>query len=242
MLLLSLGGCAGCSKSGREFLKNRNPNATFREDLQQETASAERNESVNGAPPVDIISDGSKLSRLYQQKRQSVFLVFSTNDGSTGAQGSGFFISPDGLAVSNKHVFDHYRDHFIKLHDGTVLPVAEIVKESEEFDYVIFRVKTNGLFVNALDVAAQLPRIGEDVFTIGNPKGLEQTLSEGIISGYRESNKYIQTTAEIAHGSSGGPLFNMSGEVVGITTAGHGEANLNFAINIKLLDIIKYLE
>lgn len=80
---------------------------------------------------------------------------------------------------------------------------------------------------------AETPNIGEESFTVGNPQGLTQTLSKGIISGFRENRKYIQTTTEITYGSSGAPLFNRNGEVIGITTGGFGEANLNYAINIK---------
>jgi serine protease Do len=243
ILVLHLGGCAGCSKSGRESLKSGKPNEKFEEELKQGISKSDRNEEIGiSTTPAQISNLPSSLSELYEENRKAVFLIFSTNDGSTGVQGSGFFVSPTGLAVSNKHVFDNYKDHYIKLHDGSILAVSSVVKENENFDYVIFRVNTNGLHANALVIAAHLPKIGDEVFTIGNPKGLEQTLSKGIISSYRESNKYIQTTAEITNGSSGGPLFNMSGQVVGITTSGYGEANLNFAVNIQLLDIAKYLE
>lgn len=87
-----------------------------------------------------------------------------------------------------------------------------------------------------------MTNVGEDVFAIGNPKGLEHTLSKGIVSSYRENNTMIQTTTEITHGSSGGPLFNMQGEVIGITTSGVGEANLNFAMNIQILDLIEFTQ
>ena len=80
-------------------------------------------------------------------------------------------------------------------------------------------------------------KIGDEVFTIGNPKGLTQTLSTGIVSSYRDGNNFIQTTAEITHGSSGAPLFNKYGEVIGITTSGIGEANLNFALNINSIGL-----
>lgn len=78
------------------------------------------------------------------------------------------------------------------------------------------------------------------MFAIGNPKGLESTLSTGIVSSIRSSDHLIQTTAEITHGSSGGPLFNMKGEVIGITSAGLGEANLNFAVDIRSLNLSGY--
>ncbi|MBK8111356.1 MAG: serine protease [Saprospiraceae bacterium] len=79
--------------------------------------------------------------------------------------------------------------------------------------------------------------IGQSCFAIGNPKGLVNTLSTGIISSLRKNGDVIQTTAEITQGSSGGPLFNADGEVIGITTAGLEEANLNFAVSILSLDL-----
>ncbi|MBT7040932.1 MAG: trypsin-like serine protease, partial [Bacteroidetes bacterium] len=87
--------------------------------------------------------------------------------------------------------------------------------------------------------------IGENVFAIGNPLGLEKTLSKGIISGYRgDDNELIQTDTDVTHGSSGGPLFNMRGEVLGITSMvlKSGGANLNFAISIELLDLERFLD
>ena len=165
------------------------------------------------------------------------------NDGNSGSQGIGFFISSTGLAISNQHVFDGFNQHYIKLHDGSAFTVTEILKQSHqsELDYVIFKVDIQGEKVFPLKIASYVPTVGEDVFAIGNPKGLEHTLSKGIISAYREQKSLLQTTAEITNGSSGGPLFNMNGEVVGITTAGIGEANLNFVVNIQRLGLKKYL-
>ena len=81
-------------------------------------------------------------------------------------------------------------------------------------------------------------QVGEDVVAIGNPLSLESTVSNGIVSGIRtveeEGGKFLQVTAPISPGSSGGPLFNMAGEVVGITTMYlKGGENLNFAIPIN---------
>lgn len=247
IVIANLSGCAGCSKSGRESLRNRMPNANMTErskdhgdekESERNAHSDNRNEDRNVTAKRTQRKSNVTLSELYEEQRRGVFLVYSTDDGTSGSQGSGFFIADTGLAVSNEHVFDAYRNHFIKLYDGTVFSVTSIIKRSKEFDYIVFRVNPNGHQIHWLPRATVLPEIGENVFAIGNPKGLEQTLSTGIISGFRKSNKYIQTTAEITNGSSGGPLFNMAGEVVGITTAGYGEANLNFAINIQLVDIV----
>jgi serine protease Do len=107
-------------------------------------------------------------------------------------------------------------------------------------DYIIFKVAGFGQSFPYLRLANSIPKVGENVFAIGNPKGLDHTLSTGIVSALRQNNAIIQTTTEITHGSSGGPLFNMQGEVIGITTAGLGEANLNFAVNVVGLGFENY--
>ena len=112
---------------------------------------------------------------------------------------------------------------------------------SEDNDYIVFKVAGNGISFPCLKIAGSLPRVGEDVFAIGAPEGLEQTLSKGIVSAIRgKENCIIQTTAEITHGSSGGPLFNKQGEVIGITSGGMDVANLNFAVNIVGRGFDKY--
>ena len=126
--------------------------------------------------------------------------------------------------------------------DGKKFKIKEVLEKSKENDYIIFRVNIGSYNITSpIAVASQSPKIGEDVFAIGNPRGLESTLSNGIISAFRENNNIIQTSTEITHGSSGGPLLNMKGEVIGITTAGLGEANLNFAVNIKSLNLYRFL-
>jgi DNA/RNA endonuclease G (NUC1) len=178
------------------------------------------------------------LMELFKKYKSAVFMII-TSDGKESKQGSGFFISSDGIGVSNYHVFEGTNKglEIIKLESGEQFKISEVLASNKEDDYIIFRVNSNHE-MNFFSLASTLPEIGEEVFAIGNPKGLEHTLSKGIISGYRDENKaLIQTTAEITHGSSGGPLLNMKGELIGITTAGMGEANLNFAININTISI-----
>ena len=85
--------------------------------------------------------------------------------------------------------------------------------------------------------------IGEDVFAIGSPHSLENSLTKGSISQYRENNR-IQIDATIDHGSSGGPFFNMAGEVIGVTTSKTSgtDAALNFAVDIQSLPYYKYVK
>jgi serine protease Do len=189
--------------------------------------------------PISKITN-TDISTLYEQNKDAVFVVY-TSDGTNYAQGSGFFISSSGVAVSNYHVFKGTEKGLesIKTQNGT-FKVDSVLVSSEGNDYIIFKVAGNGTTFPCLKIASFVPRVGEDVFAIGAPKGLEHTLSRGIVSSLRGNNSIIQTTTEITHGSSGGPLFNMRGEVIGITSAGLGEADLNFAISIVGMGFEKY--
>jgi serine protease Do len=184
------------------------------------------------------------LPVLFKACKKAVFLVFTSADNykHTTIQGSGFFITESGIGVSNYHVFEKasISSVIIKTEDEEY-DVDEILEKNKESDYIIFRVTNNrNTKFDYVRVANEELEVGEKVFAIGNPKGLEKTLSEGIVSGYREERKYIQTTCQMTHGSSGGPLFNRLGEVIGITSSGMGEADLNFAVNILLLQLSKY--
>lgn len=177
-------------------------------------------------------------SEIFKKYSSAVFMVF-TSDGSNIYQGSGFFISSDGLAVSNYHVFKGtgIGDEAIKLlGDNTVYKVAEIYHRDEEHDFILFRVDCGQ--TNYIPIAKSKPEIGDRVFAIGSPRGLENTFSSGEVSQWRD--KYLmQINALIDHGSSGGALINEYGEVVGVTSGTFydgSQANLNYAWSI---DVIK---
>ena len=126
----------------------------------------------------------------------------------------------------------------IKLSDGRQCKISEVIAKSESEDYILFRIK--GHFVH-IPVSHRKNNVGEKVYTIGSPRGLENTFSSGELSQIRDDN-YIQISCPIDHGSSGGVLINAYGEAIGITTGGHDEsgANLNFAKNIKVLNLSNY--
>jgi serine protease Do len=180
-----------------------------------------------------------ELYSLYNDVKSSVYLIYTEKEKGT-SQGSAFVVSKEGIAISNYHVFKNASSAIAINGKGNEFLISEIIETNEEKDYIIFKLGplTNPIpFVN---VSENIPNIGEDVFAVGNPNGLRQTLSKGIVSSYRKH--LIQTTTEITHGSSGGPLFNNKGEVIGITSSGMGEANLNFAVNIHNLNLPKYLD
>ena len=176
------------------------------------------------------------LADLYDENKKSVFLIIAENDYES-ASGSGFFIREDGLAVSNYHVFKNADRAVIYTDDQEKFMINEIVDYNVAEDYIIFKISnTSGARFKPVTIASSIPRIGEECFAIGNPQGLIQTLSKGIVSNLRE--KEIQTTAQITFGSSGGALFNEYGEAIGITSRGKGQADLNFAIDIVTTDFL----
>lgn len=178
-----------------------------------------------------------KKKDIYKKYNSAVFMIF-TEDNKGEYQGSGFFVSPTGIAVSNYHNFQGtYKGlEIIKTVDGKTYKVKEVLAYSEKYDYILFRVDGNGF--NYIPVTKRKYEVAEDVVAIGSPKGLENTFSEGTISQIRSDDKYkIQINVPIDHGSSGGALINMYGEVIGITSAGRDDsgANLNFAQDIKYI-------
>ena len=176
-------------------------------------------------------------SEIFEKLSSAVFKIH-TSTGYQDFQGSGFFISSNGVAVSNYHVFQGtavgYED--IILSDGSVYKVTEVYHKSEENDFIIFKVGVNRK-VNYIKIANATPKVGEKIYTIGSPRGLDNTFSSGEISQIRDNSKILQISAPIDHGSSGGVLLNSKGEAVGITSGGIDDsgANLNYAWNILLI-------
>ncbi len=161
-------------------------------------------------------------------------VVAYDSNGQSVAQGSGFFISPDGLAVTNYHIIEKAQRVLILLENNASLAVESTIAIDKEGDLALVKVNGKGLPVITLSQSV-LPEVGAEVFAIGNPEGLTNTLSGGLVSGIREAAqgiKIIQTTAPISPGSSGGPLIGVDGQAVGVTTAYLTQGqNLNFAVS-----------
>ena len=183
-----------------------------------------------------------QLSPRAQAKRVgSTVVKVSTPAG----LGSGVILNADGYAVTNAHVIQGETNLrvtvWLPLPDGTlkrtVIEDVEIVAVNSHLDLALIAIPQSpeiGAFPYALLEAEESIEIGQTVFAIGNPLGLERSLSQGVISTTQRSFDgltYIQTDAAVNPGNSGGPLFNTRGEVVGITNMGilFGEG-LNFAI------------
>lgn len=194
-------------------------------------------DSITRALPAQPIP----LADLYERASEGVYLILSVNDYGEVAQGTGFLINANGLLVTNYHVVEDMVEGAVVYEPGKFVMIDRVIRQDTVRDWAVIRVMPGLPPGVVLPVAREMPRVGEEVFTIGNPKGLAQTLSTGIISGYRGEDQLIQTTAEITHGSVAGPSL-IAGEVIGITTMGLGEANLNFAVNISRLKIDDLLD
>ncbi len=155
--------------------------------------------------------------------------------------GSGFIIDNETI-VTNVHVIEGSNSAYVLMNgQEKKYSVSGYVAIDKAKDLVILKV--SGLYGTALTLGSEsFPEIGEKIYAVGNPKGLNGTFSEGIISGIRDltTNQVLQITAPISPGSSGGPVLNSSGQVVGIAFASFSEGqNLNFAIPVKYLSTLK---
>ena len=183
------------------------------------------------------------LPTIFAQTKHSVVLIktFDRKDKSLGI-GSGFFINAGGHLISNRHVFRNAHRAEVESLRGK-FPVRKVVAESSDCDLVRLAVDIGSSGVTPLKISDSLPRIGEKVLVIGNPLGLESTVSDGIVSALRELEPFgtvIQITSPISPGSSGSPVLNMQGEVIGVATFQLREGqNLNFAIPIDRLKEMK---
>jgi hypothetical protein len=163
-----------------------------------------------------------------------VLIVISNSTGLETALGSGFLISADGEIVTNYHVIKEAHSAIVKLSNGAFFPVSGVLASDADKDLAIIKVGGRNLPFLALGNIDKL-HVGDHVVAIGSPLGLEGTASDGIVSALRNvSNQdWIQTTAPVSHGNSGGPLLDMSNHVVGVITWGVNielGQNLNFAL------------
>ena len=180
----------------------------------------------------------AEADTIFKEYNKTVVIVLTYNEkGEPIAQGSGFIVRADGAVVTNYHVISNAKDIKIKSGDKT-LDVEGLIYTDKENDLVILKVKGENLPVVKLgDI--EKTNVGEKVYVISSPKGLENTISDGILGGIREitpERKILHITAPISPGSSGGPVFNKNGEVIGIATFSvEGAQNLNFAMPVNLI-------
>lgn len=147
--------------------------------------------------------------------------------------GTGFFISGDGVAVTNYHVIQGASSLTAMTNDGAFFAFEKILYKPPGVDLVILKFAAHDahwLQLGRSDHAVE----GQRVLVIGNPDGLQGTVSDGLIAAFRENHSMIQITAPISPGSSGSPVLDESGQVIGVATLIEVDGqNLNFAIPVE---------
>lgn len=195
-----------------------------------------------GIPEISTATAKKNLSvsEIYKRNRNSVVLILSVDRNNTPlAIGSGFYARDDNVVITNEHVVrGGVRLIIRRIGEDKTYP-ANVLSASKRLDLAALRLagdnegsKSPPMELQTADNEGRVA-VGEPVIAIGNPRGLEGSVSTGIVSGFRISNgvKMIQITAPISPGSSGGPVLNSRGVVIGVATATlKGGQNLNFAV------------
>lgn len=199
---------------------------------------------IFGAKAVNAQGDLS-AREIARRSLPSVVLIIC-DDSNEVALGSGFFIRP-GVLVTNYHVIAGMNRGMIQVAVGTskekrIFRIARVIAFDTESDLALLSVPASKeTYVPSLSLAPESYEfeVGETIYALGNPEGLVGTMSPGIVSaGMRSSQKRsrIQITAPISHGSSGGPIVNGQGKVIGVAVSTLSEGqNLNFAVPVALL-------
>ena len=209
---------------------------------EKEVVDAE--DTVQSYVPSDSSIDDNSLKsvkkKIVEENDHKVVAVFVDTAGGE-VQGSGFFIE-DGIIVTNFHVIEGGRRAYVRLTDERLIEVEGIVCTNPALDLAIIKL-TEQIGIEPVSLGGMVDvQKGEMAVAIGSPLGLFNTVSTGIVSNtWEQDGVYlIQISIPITHGNSGGALFDDSGKVIGVTTSGIGEANLNFAVSTEhLLEYMK---
>jgi S1-C subfamily serine protease len=233
-------------------LRELKEEALAAEDMTRRRDAQAQQQTAPPMPPADVPSDlptGEvlELADLAELVGPSVVQVNVTGPKKAGT-GSGFVLDKQGTIVTNYHVIEDATVGTIVFSDRTSAPITGYLGVWPEKDIALIRVECPQDKLHPIRLATSAPRQGERVAAFGSPLGLQQSVSEGIVSAVRESEELrtlfqididallIQTTTPISQGNSGGPLVDMKGMVVGVNTMGlSGGENLNFAVAIAEL-------
>lgn len=174
---------------------------------------------AQGTAPLPIVPEGSPFEDFFRE--------FQDRNGDrprrTSALGSGFVISEDGYVVTNNHVIESADEIIVEFFSGEELK-AEVVGTDPKTDIALLKVEADKPLPFVKFADSDTARVGDWVIAMGNPLGQGFSVSAGIVSARNRAlsgtyDDYIQTDAAINRGNSGGPLFNLDGEVIGVNTA-----------------------
>ncbi|MBR4224328.1 MAG: trypsin-like peptidase domain-containing protein [Oscillospiraceae bacterium] len=195
--------------------------------------------------PIDTPRTSARQEKTYEQlaamASSVVMILVADRHGDVEGSGSGIMISKSGLILTNHHVVRGGCRYAVRIeNDDRIYETNEVIKYHPDLDLAIIRIDRPLTPVPICPAGEKLVR-GQKVIAIGSPLGLFNSVSDGIISGFRDINgrDMIQFTAPISPGSSGGALLNMYGELIGISTAGI-ESGQNINLAVGFLDILRF--
>jgi tetratricopeptide (TPR) repeat protein len=172
---------------------------------------------------------GQNIPKLYSKATTSIVKISTLDNNGLASSGTGFFIDEKTI-ITCYHVVDNIRKIDITTIDDKHFTVDSVIASNKQADLIKFTVKEKNK--NWLTLADKLPLVGETVYIIANPNGFDFSISNGLVSAIRQKNEtqVIQTNASASPGSSGGPLLNKKGKVIGVMSyVKFAGQNLNFA-------------
>lgn len=178
------------------------------------------------------------LPQLIKRVQPSVVTIHAYDTkGRLLIQGSGFFVDNNCRLVTSRHIVHDAARSELRMHDGQLLRIKKVVGEDVQADLSIVQVDCGELKIEPLTLRTEAPEVGESIVVVGSPLGFGASATNGIVSAVRvlpEAGEVVQITAPISPGSSGSPVFNMNGEVIGVTRSAREDGqNLNFATAAK---------
>lgn len=199
--------------------------ADIAEELQGAVVNISTSQTIKGSRgiPLPSVPKGSPFEEFFEDffNRQSP----EGGQRKVNSLGSGFVVDPSGIIVTNNHVIEDAEEIIANFSDGTKLTVVKVLGRDPKTDLAILKVEPKKPLKAVKFGDSAKMRVGDWVMAIGNPFGLGGTVTVGIISAKKRDiqsgpyDNFIQTDAAINRGNSGGPLFNMDGEVIGVNTA-----------------------
>jgi uncharacterized protein YecT (DUF1311 family) len=190
--------------------------------------------SVSGA-------HAQQFTKALAKVEPATVLIRTLNSDKLEGLGTGFFVSGDGLLLTNAHVIQGATSAVVQLSDGAVTSVTSIKAIYPDADLAFVQTGLTKSEHLVLAFAKPIEK-GSAVAVLGNPQGLEFSLSTGVVSSFRktEAAEYVQFTAPISKGSSGSPVFDPDGNVIGIATMYQRDGqNLNFAVSSKTIAALR---
>jgi len=208
--------------AGAAFARGPAPVSELARELQGAVVNISTTQLMSNGPsvPVPKTPEGSPFDELFED-----FLDERGQARRISSLGSGFVIDPSGLIVTNNHVIENADEIIINFADGKKLRVIEVIGRDDKSDLALLRVEPDEPLQAVPFGDSSKMAVGDWVMAIGNPFGLGGSVSLGIVSAIKRDinsgpyDAFIQTDAAINRGNSGGPLFNMDGEVIGVNTA-----------------------